>query len=243
MFTLLQLIRQYAHIILFIFFESVSFYLIITYNKEQKDIFLYSSALFSGAISDKSSKISDYLTLKEDNVRLINENTVLVEELINEKRKSSSKSNGENEDSFDVIPATIINQTIHSSRNYLTLNVGSKQGITKSMGVINQDGIVGIVNDISENYCRVISLLNTKNQPKCQYRRKELFWYDSLAWNESFNSYLRRNSQTHKYCYWGKSHFKRILFNLPGRSFNRNCKWIQYRQKWRFLQCRRSAIK
>ena len=47
-----------------------------------------------------------------------------------------------------------------NQRNNLIIDKGSVDGIKNEMGVISKNGIIGIVNSVSKNYSRVISILN-----------------------------------------------------------------------------------
>ncbi len=83
---------------------------------------------------------------------LVNENSLLV--------NADSLTTNQDYASFEFIPALVIhNQTLHA-RNYLMLNKGSAEGIKKNMGVINAQGVVGIVSDVSEHFATVLSVLN-----------------------------------------------------------------------------------
>ncbi|MCD8528611.1 MAG: rod shape-determining protein MreC, partial [Chitinophagales bacterium] len=58
------------------------------------------------------------------------------------------------------ITAKIISSSINKQLNTLYINKGSKQGIYQDMGVVNQDGVVGIVRNISKNYATVTPIIN-----------------------------------------------------------------------------------
>jgi rod shape-determining protein MreC len=54
-------------------------------------------------------------------------------------------------------------------------------GMKMDLGVITSKGIVGIIDNISPNYSRVISILNTKNRINAQL--KASYHIGSLIWN------------------------------------------------------------
>jgi len=63
--------------------------------------------------------------------------------------------------SYHYIPARVINNSIANDRmNYITLNRGAKDGIRKNMAVVSGNGIVGRVENVSDNYATVISVLS-----------------------------------------------------------------------------------
>jgi len=81
---------------------------------------------------------------------------------------------------FDLIPASIINQEYRFRNNYLTLNKGIRDGISKDMGVMNSDGILGIIKGSSEKYSLVISLLNTDTRISARIKNGNFF--GNLYW-------------------------------------------------------------
>ena len=64
-------------------------------------------------------------------------------------------------DQFEYLPAKVINNSITNLENYITLNIGSKDGVEKGMGVFGTSGVVGQVIAVSENYATVMSMLHT----------------------------------------------------------------------------------
>ncbi len=65
------------------------------------------------------------------------------------------------ESTYGMVAARIVSKDIFSQDNYLTLNVGTADGIKIDMAVVSDHGILGRVVLVSNNYCRVLSYLNT----------------------------------------------------------------------------------
>lgn len=72
---------------------------------------------------------------------------------------------------YKLIPAKVIKHSYLLERNFLTINKGSKQGISKGMGVITNSGIVGKVEAVSSNYATVRSILHVDYQVASQIKR------------------------------------------------------------------------
>ena len=156
---LIAILQRYAHVALFVICELIAFTLIINFNQKQKDIFLHSSSLFSGSILKKSAQLGDYLSLQKSNNDLLNENARLLKEII--EMPSSQIPESESEQlSFEVIPARVINNSIHSMRNHLTIDRGRLDGVNASLGVTTVEGVVGIVKSANDHYASLLSLLN-----------------------------------------------------------------------------------
>lgn len=82
---------------------------------------------------------------------------------------------------YRFITARVINNSIVHSNNFLTLNRGSEDGIKPEMGVVDRNGIVGIVNVTGRHTARVISLLNSDLRLSCKVKNSDAF--GSLVWD------------------------------------------------------------
>lgn len=64
---------------------------------------------------------------------------------------------------YRYIPARVVNNSIANDRiNYITINRGAKDGIRKSMAVVTKNGIVGRVENVSEDFASVASILSNR---------------------------------------------------------------------------------
>lgn len=83
-------------------------------------------------------------------------------------------------DRFDYVAATVLSNTINHPKNYFSINKGSKDGIKSGMGVVDQNGVVGIVNVTGNHTARVISLLNETQH--FSVKLKGTKFVGSLSW-------------------------------------------------------------
>lgn len=82
---------------------------------------------------------------------------------------------------YDFIPAQVINNSINKQNNYLTLNVGRNNGVSKEMAVVSSLGIIGVVKDVSDNYASVISVLNRNLHISAMLKKSGYF--GSIVWS------------------------------------------------------------
>jgi rod shape-determining protein MreC len=59
-----------------------------------------------------------------------------------------------------LIPAAIISKSLSRSQNTFTLNAGKNNGLRPGMPVINDQGLLGVVNSISDDFSIVQTLKN-----------------------------------------------------------------------------------
>jgi len=84
-----------------------------------------------------------------------------------------------------LVAARVINNSLREVDNYLTLNVGSADGVQPDRGVIAAGGVVGKVQAVSQHYARVTSVLHSKLQIAAQIKRDGTIC--SVRWPESMD--------------------------------------------------------
>ena len=161
MHNLLRFIKLNQFLLLFILIEGLSVILLLQNNSYQANRTIKFSTQYTSAFYNYANSFSDYLALKETNDYLIAENAKL-HGLVqnNEYFIDSTLFQDKN---FNYIAAKIINNSVKKRNNFITLNKGSKNGIKEGMGVVSNQGAIGIVHSVSENYALVMSLLHHKS--------------------------------------------------------------------------------
>ncbi len=155
-------------------------------------------AFFSNAANEATGKINkqynnfySYFTLQQINKQLAEENAKLRNELRSNATAPDSsvktvidttlKDTLNRYRKFTYLPAKVVSNTVTSETNYLTLERGALQGVKKDMSVIGPQGVVGTVIDVSDNFCRVMSLLNRKSSVSAMLKKDNLA--GSIDWD------------------------------------------------------------
>lgn len=165
----------------FIFLEIICFYLIFQYNTYQHSLFLNSSNELVGRVYSISGNVHSYFGLRKDNEELITYNAELqsrVWELENELKELIADTttshawlrDSAHMDVYDYVVARVVNNSINRADNYITINKGRNNGIKPDMGVLSQQGIVGIVREVSPNFARVQPVLNSMTRINCKVK-------------------------------------------------------------------------
>lgn len=183
--NLIQFIWRQHFTLLFIGLQTIAFFLLVHNNSFQRANFLGITNELSGGAFEVIAETKDYLSLKE-----VNEN--LAQELARLKSQEKEAHFGLTpwhrviDDSlyrvqYEYTKARVVNSTISNRNNYLTLDQGSANGILPEMGVVCNEGVVGIVKNVSEHYSSVISVLHSRTQISAKLRSSQYFGV--LTWN------------------------------------------------------------
>ncbi len=166
--NIFKLIWGYRFQLNFLFLFVISVSLIVKNNHYHNTSFFTSYFELSGSLHKKTSGLKQYLHLKEENERLAKENAILKQDSRSALYKRSNGRITINDTVYDqkylYLNAQVVNFSLSQPVNYIILDIGSKQGVRPEMGVTTSDGLVGVVKDVSKNFCSVISLLNNKTE-------------------------------------------------------------------------------
>ena len=176
---LLSFILRYKNLFLYFFFVSIIVSFSYNQSEYHKSKIFKASIFITGKTSEPLKKLTSYFRLKKINARLIEENLYLKSLIIGKNYKSNFDD--ENNDSpFSLIQGYVIKNDISSSRNIIIINRGSSDMVEKEMGVIGSKGIIGIVNQTTEKFSSVLSILHKDIKINAKHKKSNAF--GSLFW-------------------------------------------------------------
>ncbi len=187
---LLDFLIKYSKWLLFVIYVVASCVLLFHNNPYQHHIFLTSANTVSSAVYGSAENVTSYFHLHDINEDLQSQNARLEAQLLDLQKKLEKYELDEAFDSimadtvklqYDFILANVISNSVTRGHNYITIGKGKKDGIKPEMGVVDQNGVVGVVNVVGNNASRIISLLNPKMRLSCKIKGSEYF--GSLVWD------------------------------------------------------------
>lgn len=183
--TFLRFIIKYHFAIIFVILEIIAYLLVINNNNYQQASFVNLAQVVTGNITKKADEWALYLSLKEVNQQLSIENQRLRNQLENkiaiQKLLPPQYIDTSIHKTYNYLVAKVINNSINKQYNYITINKGLNHGIQPEMGVICDDGVVGIVQSVTNNYALVISLLNRNLKVSAKFNKHNYF--GSFQWS------------------------------------------------------------
>ncbi len=177
--NLFRFIKKYHFILLFILIESFALFLFFSNHKFQKSRLLSFTQEYTGAMYSYYSNFNKYLNLNKENKYLKRENAKLYSILSKSEKNSNPQL-------FEFTNARIVNNSIFKKDNYLTLDKGELDGVKIGMGIMAENGVIGIVNSTSLNYSKAISILNSKSSISVMHLKSNQ--NGSLKWTS--NNYM-----------------------------------------------------
>jgi rod shape-determining protein MreC len=183
--NILGLIQRFYVFLLFLVLQGFALFVLFENNNFQKAEFLTHSKDWTGKIYSWRTNLKEYWILDEINDRLSLENAILRSRLpenmlvINQDQYRSASDTGAVQ-RYIYRDAHVENVTLNRESNYLMINRGSIGGLKRSMGVISNGSIVGIVSSVSDNFGVVMPILHSKF--RASVRMKGSRDYGLLAW-------------------------------------------------------------
>jgi rod shape-determining protein MreC len=141
---------------------------------------------------ERIDDLTTYLSLKKENERLQEENTLLrnqlnhylaVDTLYTIKQYDTIKRTD-----YIYKSARIVNTSTNKVKNRLVINVGQDQNVGPDMGVISSDGVVGVVTKTSDSYAVVLPIINPESHTSCRLVRSNaegMLSWDAVNYREA----------------------------------------------------------
>ncbi len=176
--------------LLFLLLLGISLGFTIQFHSYHKSKIISSANFVSGNAYKKINEVESYFSLRTQNNDLALENARLKMLLFNKKDTLVPEIvDLQGIEKTNVILSKVIHNSYDVYENYLTIDSGNKLGVKQDMGVINDLGIVGIVDKTSTNFATVISILNKKNTINAKVKKSNHF--GSISWNGKSTGFVQ----------------------------------------------------
>lgn len=168
----------------------VSCMLLFRSDPYRQHVYLTSAGRLASTAYNSANNVTSYFNLRDINEDLNRRNAELQTEIAGLQRRIREMETASFVDTlrldsgvhpFDFIVAHVINNSVSHPYNYLTINKGSLDGIRPELGVVDRNGVVGIVSNVAPHSARVISLLNPHFRLSCTIKSSDYF--GSLVWD------------------------------------------------------------
>ncbi len=182
--SLFRFLKRIHFLLIFILLEVVSIIMLVRGDTRHNSVFNTSANYMIGSIYDFTWKYVGYFHLRE-------ENAMLMQQLSNIKTNSNdfiridTATFQDHADStgrvdYRLRTASVIKNSVSRHSNFLTLDIGSDDGIKPDMGVMSAAGVAGVVVAVSKHYALAISILNRKTGISAKLKGSN--FYGSITW-------------------------------------------------------------
>ncbi|MFV0565798.1 MAG: rod shape-determining protein MreC [Flavobacteriaceae bacterium] len=180
---IINFIIRNKNFLLFLLLFCISILFTIQSHSYHRSKFINSANFLSGGVYHSLNNVSEYLHLKSQNQLLADENVKLRQLLLNAKTNNSVSylDSVSYNNHYKFTPANVIKNSYSATDNILLINKGKKDSIREDFGVISPKGLIGIVENVSNNYATIVSVLNTTSKISAQLKKTN--HYGSLIWN------------------------------------------------------------
>lgn len=175
--NLIRFLQKYYYVFLFLILEGIAIYFISCNSYYQGSAITNLANNVAGYTFDQCNKISHYFSLASVNEELVKENARLREQIESSYVKYTDrvmiKDDTIYKQQFAFMEAKVISKSINKRNNYFMLNKGRSSGIDKDMSVIAQNGIVGIVTQVTDNFSLVMTVLHQNSKIAVKNKRTQ----------------------------------------------------------------------
>jgi len=164
--NLIAFLKRFQIFLVFAGLQVIALSLYISFFSFPRSQYLTSASQISGTIYSWRNDITKQLDLSRTNDSLQRKIVELLEKQPDSFMRIDRTQVKINDTIFhqqyEYIPGTVINSTVDKPNNYFTIDIGKLQGVKPGMGVISDDGVVGVIHNVSDHYA-VIKTVLTEN--------------------------------------------------------------------------------
>lgn len=190
-----DLILRFRNLILFLLLQGISLYLIIQINTRHNIVFGELAQNMTSSFQESRGRVFAYFNLIDENDKLLYQIKEIRQEYLKVRDELSLYKNQLPlrleyrlipdsllpAEEFKFIPAQVVNNSLDKSYNFLTINKGYLNGVRKGMGVISEEGVLGQVVSVTDNYAMAMSILNKNFKLSAKIYQENFF--GSLSWS------------------------------------------------------------
>ncbi len=188
--NILFLLSKYAAFIVLMLLEVINLSILFNNHEFHEAAYINQANHFTNSIQEKVSNTKAYFNLTHVNDSITRFNASLLQRIYNAAPPTIPIPNDTIGsltilNQYQFIPARVINNSTSSSRNYIYINRGTADGVEKDMGVINENGPVGVVVNSTEHYAVIMSFLH--KQSFISAKVKNTNYFGELSWDGKSN--------------------------------------------------------
>ncbi|WP_020570042.1 rod shape-determining protein MreC [Neolewinella persica] len=161
---LLRIFYNNGSFITFVGLQLLCMYLIINNNSPQSKIFAETMTVRGGSVNDAISGVNSYLDLEEQN-QVLQREIARLKGLLPEAQYNTEVAVDSIDDRtylqrYTFLAANIVNRSPYRPNNTCVIDRGTQLGVKQGQGVVDNQGLIGIVDLPTERHARVISILH-----------------------------------------------------------------------------------
>lgn len=162
--NLIAFLKRFQIFLVFVLLQVSALVMYVRYSEFAKFQFFSSANSINGSLFTVRYAITKHFNLENTNSKLEQENAALHEKLKQShyqlKRNQIIINDTTYQKQYTYVAATVVNNTFDRRNNFMTIDIGTNQGIKKGMGVISSKGVVGIVHLVGRHFAVVKTILS-----------------------------------------------------------------------------------
>ncbi|NTV25536.1 MAG: rod shape-determining protein MreC [Chlorobiaceae bacterium] len=188
MLSFFRFLARHTAYLFLLLYCSISVLLMQLQRKETLEAIRSRGLSVNASVAEQMSAVSDLFSLKQYNEHLLLQNARLFSTVVHQGqaiRDSRNLNAMVAKDSAHAynrfIVARVVDRRFSHTDNTIIINAGWRRGVEKDMAVLTPDGLVGRVTKVTENYAKVMPVINKSF--KVSVVSDSSSTYGVLSWN------------------------------------------------------------
>jgi len=161
---LLRIFFRNGSFFTFVALELLCLYLIINFNSTQNAIAMETWSVRTGRVKSFFTRVNSYFDLREEIDVNLRENArlrgLLPESQYSTRAERDSIVDPEYLQRFNYLATRVVNRSPYKPNNTFIIDRGGQFGVLAGQGVIDNQGLLGIIDQTTDNHARAVSILH-----------------------------------------------------------------------------------
>lgn len=161
---LLQLFYNNGSFFTFGILQVLCVFMIVNRNSPQSDIALETWSVGTGKVKSAAGNANEFLNLREQAAIHQRENaklrSLLPESRYNTVAEIENFLDSTSNQRYNYLATRIVNRNPYGPNNTFVIDRGSSLGVAPGQGVVGDEGLLGIVDQVTSGHARVVSILH-----------------------------------------------------------------------------------
>jgi rod shape-determining protein MreC len=183
--SLILFLWKQRFFLLFFLLELIAISMLVNNSSFHRSNYVSTANELTGNMFQTWGNLTRYFSLQKTNEALVEENTALRNQLKSSYLKLDTTTVLIDDTLFRqhyrYQKSKVLSNSFQKRNNYLIISKGRKHGYTAEMGVVSQGGVVGIINEVSDNFSSVISILHSQSAIGAKLQKSG--YSGTLTWN------------------------------------------------------------
>ena len=161
--NLIAFLKRFQVFLVFAGLQVIALSLYFTFFTFPRSQYFTTASSAAGTVLSWRNDLTKHLSLSRTNKKLQESNKDLLEKIprnfVQIQKHLYTINDTLYKQKYEYMAGAVISSTVDKTNNYFTIDIGSRQGVKPGMGVVSDNGVVGVIHNCSAHFSVIKTVL------------------------------------------------------------------------------------